>query len=361
MRTFEIAEARRRLSKSPGKAILCYHTGMSRYLFLTGTVAALLCMSGSIFAQAPTTANPNAPPISPINPTMTSGHMDSEKENLYAKFTDFKRNPNPEEQRFAYPTAKEYLRRWGGETDSETKEVRKWVLEYERAMHERELYAAYNAKDYAKTFEIGRPFIRADPEYFFAFAILTEAGYDNFFAGNSSLNAESAEYARRAIQLLENGKVSKADPFKSMEIARGFLNFALGTFVKDEKPVEAAAAFAKAVKSDSPYRTDPAAYHRLGVSILKGEFAQLSAEYNEKFGGKPASAEQSAMMKRLAHLVERTIDAYARAVALSTKPEQQEARNKILAQLTTLYKNFHNNSDAGLNELIATVLSKPMP
>jgi len=287
--------------------------------------------------------------------------MDSEKESLYAKFTDFKRNPNPEEQRFAYPTAKEYLRRWGGETDAETKEVRKWVLEYERAMHEGELYAAYNAKNYAGTFALGRPLVKADPEYFFAFAILTEAGYDNLLAGNSTFNAESAQYARRAIQLLETGKLSKADPFKSMEIAKGFLNFALGTFVKDEKPVEAATAFAKAVKSDSPYRTDPAAYHRLGVSILKGEFAQLSAEYNEKFGGKQGSAEQAALMKRLAHLVERTIDAYARAVALSSRPEQQEARNKILAQLTTLYKNFHNNSDTGLNELIATVLSKPMP
>jgi hypothetical protein len=146
-----------------------------------------------------------------------------------------------------------------------------------------------------------------------------------------------------------------------MEVARGFLNFAYGTFVKDEKPVEAAAAFAKAVRFDSPFRTEPMAYHRLGVAILKGEFAQLSSEYNQKFGGKPSSTEQAAMLKRLTSLVSQTIDAYARAVALSTKPEQQEARNKILGQLTTLYKNFHNGSDAGLSELIATVLSKPLP
>lgn len=291
---------------------------------------------------------------------MTSGYMDSEKEALYARFTDFKRNPNPEQQRFTYPTAKEYLRRWGGEKDAETKEVRRWVTEYERAMHEDELYDAYDAKDYAKTFEVGRPFVKADPEYFFAFAILTEAGYDHALSGKTSLNAESADYARKAIELLEAGKVSKADPFKNMEIARGFLNFALGTFVKDEKPVEAAAAFMKAVRSDSPYRTDPAAYHRLGVSILKGEFAQLSAEYNEKFGAKPASAEQGAMLERILHLAERAIDAYARAVALMTRPEQLEAKSKILAQLTGLYKNFHNNSDAGLNELISTVLSKPI-
>jgi len=29
--------------------------------------------------------------------------MDNEKEGVYARFTDFKRNVDPEQQRFAYP------------------------------------------------------------------------------------------------------------------------------------------------------------------------------------------------------------------------------------------------------------------
>ena len=191
--------------------------------------------------------------------------------------------------------------------------------------------------------------------------MLAEAGFENAQAGNASLNAETIDYLRRAIQVLEAGKVPNADPFKSMDIARGFLNFALGWFVREEKPIEAAAAFLKAVQTDSPYRDDPAVYHRLGIAILKGEFAQVSAEYNEKYGNKPPSAEQAAMFERIKHVAERAIDAYARAVALSTKPEQQEARNKILEQLTALYKSFQDNSDTGLNELISTVLSKPLP
>ena len=318
----------------------------------------LFSVCESVRAQNPVV--PDLPRTTPEHPTVTSAHLDGEREDLYARFNNYKRNPNAEQQRFAYPIAKDYLRRWGGGNHPETKEVRRWVTEYERAMHEDELYAAYNSKNYLKTFEVGRPYIKADPEYFFALAILTEAGYDNLLTGNTGLNTESADYARRAIVLLEEGKVTKADPFKSMEVARGFLNFAYGTFVKDEKPVEAAAAFANAVKSDSPYRTDPIAYHRLGVAILKGEFAQLSAEYNKKGGGKAPSAEQTAILKRLTYLVNQTIDAYARAVALSTKPEQQAAREKVLDQLTTLYKSFHN-SDQGLTELISTVLSKPVP
>jgi hypothetical protein len=299
---------------------------------------------------------------SPTNPSMTSGYLDNEKEQLYARFTDYKRNPNPEQQRYAYPTAKEYLRRWGGDNSAETKEVQKWVLQYERAMHQDALYAAYNSKDYARTFTLARPMVKADPEYFLALALMTEAGYDNSTAGNHNLDTETAEYARQAITLLEAGKVSKADPFKSMEVARGFLNYALGSLVIDDKPVEAADAFRKAVKSaESPYHRDPIAYHRLGIAIYKGELTQLSGEYNQKFGGKQASPEQTQMLNRILKLAEQAIDAYARAVALSDKPEQQDARGKILAQLTGLYKSFHNNSDAGLSDLIAGVLSKPMP
>lgn len=295
------------------------------------------------------------------NPTMASQTNDELKDRLFAQFTDYKKSLNPEERRLAYPAARDYLRKFGGDDDSNARDVQKFVTEYERAAHDGDVFASYTAKNYTKAFEVGRSRLKSDPEDFFVLATLTEAGYENAMAGDVTLNDETIGYARRAIKLLEGGKLSKADPFKSMDIARGFLNFSLGWFVKEQLPVEAAAAFLKAAQSDSPYRNDPAVYHRMGVAILRGEFAQLSTEYNEKYGAKPASPEQKQMFERLSHLVERTIDAYARAVALSTKPEQQEARTRILAQLTSLYKNFHNNSEDGLNELIATVLSKPLP
>jgi hypothetical protein len=295
------------------------------------------------------------------NPTMTSQLEDSSKDQLFAQFTEYKKSLNPDERRLAYPAAKSYLLRFGGEDDSNAREVRKFVADYERAVSHGGAFAAYNAKNYPKTFELGRSSLKADPEDFFVLSTLTEAGYENALTGNTSLNEETIGYARRAIKVLEGGKLTKADPFKSMEIARGFLNSTLGWFVKDSAPAEAAAAFLKAAQSGDLYKNDPAIYHRMGVAIIKGEFTPLSAEYNEKYGAKPASPEQRAMLERLLHTADRAIDAYARAVALSTRPEQAEAKTKILAQLTALYKNFHNNSDAGLDELITTVLSKPLP
>jgi len=50
------------------------------------------------------------------------------------------------------------------------------VAEYERQMHQAELYSAYNPKKYAQTFELARPLVKADPEYFFALRIMTRSG-----------------------------------------------------------------------------------------------------------------------------------------------------------------------------------------
>lgn len=301
---------------------------------------------------------------------MTSQRFDRDRETLYAIFSENKRGLTPEKQNRAYGAAKEFVRRYGGDNNSDLKEVRQFVTDFERGIRNDELYAAYGAKDYAKTFELGRPLLKAEPENFFVLGVLAEAGYENALAGNPSLNDATIDYLRRAIQLVEAKKVSKADPFKSVEVAGSFLNLALGWFLKDKSPAEAAAAFRKAVQPKSPYENDPLTYYRLGVAILKGEFAQLSAEYNEKFGAKPPSPEQQAMFERISLLAQRAIDAYARAVALSdpqrsvgdARPQvTPEFRSKVLAQLTALYKSFHNNSDDGLNDLIASVLSKPLP
>lgn len=309
------------------------------------------------------------------HPPMTEQQRDAEKERYYATFNELKRIPLADNQRRAYEAAIEYLKRFEGDRDADARTVRQFVNDYERAGIQYKLLTSYNSKDYARTFAMGQPMLERDPENFFVLSMLAEAGFDNSQAGKPDLNEATLDYAKRAIQLIEAGKVTKADPFKDMETARGYLNMAVGTLLRDKSPAEAAQAFKKAAKSESFYREDPIIYHRLGIAILKGEFAQLSTEYNEKYGSQQASPAQQAMLERIHKLGEQAIDAYARAVALTdparaagthgpgaTRPQfSTEARNKILEQLTALYKNFHNNSDAGLNELIATVLSKPLP
>ncbi|MFN2531225.1 MAG: hypothetical protein ABR555_08010 [Pyrinomonadaceae bacterium] len=110
-----------------------------------------------------------------------------------------------------------------------------------------------------------------------------------------------------------------------------------------------------------PYKKYPLVYRLVGVVILNGEFAAVSAEYNQKFGDKPSSPEQSAMLRHAMAVADRAIDAYARPVALTTDSAQAEAREKMQTQLTALYKNFHNNSADGLDQLLTMGWSKPVP
>jgi len=295
------------------------------------------------------------------NPTMAGQINDNEREELYARFAENKKIAIAERQRVAYETAVEYVKRFSQYSDAHLTEVRRFVTEYERVRGNFELHEAYVAKKYAKVFELGKAALKKDAENFYALAVLTQAGYDNAQSGDVSLNEETIGYAKSAIAIADKGSLSRTDPFANIEDARGFLNFALGWFLRTQSPVEAAEAFTKAAQSGSRYKDDPLVYNLLGVAILKGEYAQVAAEYNTKFGNKPPSPEQQAMWDRIAKLGARAIDAYARAVALSTKPEQAEAKAKMLAHLTSLYKSFNNNADAGLSELLATVLSKPLP
>jgi hypothetical protein len=294
------------------------------------------------------------------NPTMTGQLDDADREELYARFTENKKVPVAERQKLAYEAARDYVKRYSSEQDSRLAEMRRFVKEYERVMGNFELHDAFTSKKYPKVFELGRASLKKDPENFYALARMTQAGYNMAQAGDASLTAETIDYAKRAIQIAESEKFTQSDPFASVAEARGFLNFALGWFLRAQSPADADAALVHAVKSGGSVKDDPLTYNLLGIAILK-EYEKVAADYNTNFGSKPPSPEQQAALQRIVHLGERAIDAYARTIALSTKPEQQEAKAKMLAQLTQLYKSFHNNSDAGLNELIAGVLTKPLP
>jgi hypothetical protein len=87
----------------------------------------VVTISGLLWCGLPSSA------AAQINPTMPSQASDKLKENLYAQFTDYRKSLNPEERRLAYPAARDYLRKFGGDNDSNAKEVQKFVTDYERA------------------------------------------------------------------------------------------------------------------------------------------------------------------------------------------------------------------------------------
>src|SRR5262249_4687270 len=96
------------------------------------------------------------------NPAMATQVSDTEKEQLYARYSENKKMANPERQRLAYEAALDYVKRFGEDVDSNLAELRRFVAQYERAMRSYLVNEAYVAKKYAKVFELGRENLRKD-------------------------------------------------------------------------------------------------------------------------------------------------------------------------------------------------------
>jgi hypothetical protein len=264
------------------------------------------------------------------------------------------------QQKLAYQQGQEYLTKYGTDQDQYVAYIRKWNAKYEKVGREVEFNNALAAKDWAKGFAAGKQILSIDGENFVVMTRLVDAGYRNAVAGNRSLNNESIALARKSLALIESGSVTDPAPFKSLEDAGGFLNYTLGWLIRETSPAEAAQLVHKAANT-STYKNLPGTYLLLASTMIASEYEPQANEYNLKHGGKEVTPEGEAMAARVKAVAERVIDAYARAAALLTKPEQQKDKAAVMEDLTDLYKTFHSNSDVGLNELIASVLAKPLP
>ena len=125
----------------------------------------------------------------------------------------------------------------------------------------------------------------------------------------------------------------------------------------DSSPAEAERFLTNAAKTPGAFSKQPAVYDALARAIYNSTYVSAATEYNTKCKANPVS-ECDALYAKAAQMLDRIIDAYARAVALSKDPTSVAATKQ---NLTILYKQRHDNSDAGLDKFIAEVLSKPLP
>jgi hypothetical protein len=285
---------------------------------------------------------------------------DEVKVNIYKKFVEnWERNPP-----IAYEAAKEYMRRYGKEDDQYTKYFRLWLPAYEKEDRESKLLQAiYGDKNYAAGYALAKQVLADDPENV---KVLIALGYGGYLATtntkNESFNADSIRYAQKAIQLIEAGRApDEWKPFQNKDDALSSLYYALGFTQVKTQPDQAIGQFIKVSQIDGVLRKTPSTYYFLAVAYEQGPFKRLSADYTKRFANQPETPESKAALDTLNKVMDRIIDAYARAIALAgTDAQHQANKAEWMKRLTDLYKFRHENSDAGLNELIASVLSKPL-
>lgn len=323
-------------------------------------ILSLLFASIFLFAQ-PATSHGQQPVVTD----------DEVKVNVYKRFVD-NRVPNPA---VAYEAARDYMQRYGKEDDRYTKYLKNWISAYEederarKAAEEREdrqarMLQAISQKRFADAYAQSKAVLADDPNNV---KVLIPLGYGAFIAStearNETFNAEAMTHALKAIQLIESGRAPDSwSPFKNKEDVLGSLQYALGFYLLKTTPENAITHFINAANIDSDRKTAPSTYYYLALAYQNGPYKRLSDDYTRRFATAPESAEGKAAFDKINAVLDRIIDAYARAVALAGSiPQHQTAKAQWMTRLTELYKFRHENSDVGLNEFIAKVLSQPLP
>jgi len=284
---------------------------------------------------------------------------DPVKIEIYKRFVD-NRQGNPTA---AYQAARDYLQKYNKDKDQYTDYLSKWVMFYERDERKRNLPNLINEKKFAEAYSTGAKILADEPNYLRAQIDLGYAGYLAATAKNESFNTTALEYARKAISEIESGKTpTEWAPFKGKDDTLAYLNYAVGYLTLKTTPDQSIDALIKAAGYDSDIKKTPSTYYFLAVAYEAGPYKSLSTAYQTQFANKPETPESKAALEKIGVVMDRIVDAYARAIATAgTDPKTEQSRKDWLAAMTNYYKFRHGGTDTGMTEYIATILQKPLP
>jgi len=221
----------------------------------------------------------------------------------------------------------------------------------------------YNEKKYAEGYAMGKEVLATEPDNL---QVLVDLGANAYLLPplkNAQLTADGLGYAQKALGMLDAGKtLENWDPLGSKDVAVAYLNYSIGTLTLEKDPSAALKNLLKAAQFETPLKKSPYTYGYIAGAYETGTYAKQSGDYKTQYGGKDETPESKLALANINQIVDRMIDGYARAVALAGS-DQAFAQPKQAWQesLSTWYKYRHNASDAGMNEFVASVLSKPLP
>lgn len=308
----------------------------------------MLAALATIFALPALAQDPAASPAALCD--------EAAKGDLYTQYYNTKKTDQPK----AYEIAKQYLDKYGSCTDNYTNSVKKFADAYAKATVRYDFFKAYDAKDVAKLTSLGNQLLTNDPNDV-AVALLAAAGvYESVRTGNTAATADATRFVNTAVQLLEAGKEptnleGKVNwlSFGNKDDALGYLRYTLASIQSKDSPQDAVKNLVSVAQSPGKYKSDPTLYIAL-ANLYRQEVAPMYEKYKTYT---VENDESKLLLANINQVVDRMIDAYARAVAYETDATKKAGYMK---DLTELYKSRHANSETGLNELIASIKNQPL-
>jgi len=273
------------------------------------------------------------------------------------------------DQAKAYEDAKKYLAcpASGEVTEAQQKIIdylKNFVTKYEEVTKKssyRDLL--YNKQKYAEAYAAAKDVLATEPENL---QVLVDLGTNAYLLPplkNASLTAEGLGYAQKALAMLDAGKtLDKWDPLGSKDVAVAYLNYSIGTLTLEKDPSNALKNLIKSAQFETPLKKSPYTYAYIAGAYETGPYAKLSEEYKTCCSGKDETPDSKLKLANINQIIDRMIDAYARAVALAAAdPKFAQAKTGWNESLTTWYKYRNSDKTDGLDQVIAGVLAKPLP
>jgi hypothetical protein len=287
------------------------------------------------------------------------------KDALYASF----REKRTTDQVKAYDDAKKYLACPAGAEVTEAQQkiidyLKKWVTAYEEGKKKIDYRTKiYNEQKYAEGYALGKEILATEPENLKVLVDLGANGYLVVPLKNPTLTAEALDHATKALAMIESGKtVDDWQPLASKDVAVAYLNYTIGTISLEKDPSTALKNLIKAAQFETPLKKSPYTYAYIAGAYETGPYAKQSEDYKVKYSGKDETPESKLALANINQLVDRMIDAYARAVALAgTDPKFSTAKTGWNDSLTTWYKFRNSDKTDGMDQMIAGILAKPLP
>src|ERR1043165_4925029 len=200
-----------------------------------------------------------------------------------------------------------------------------------------------------EAFKMGDERIAKNPEDIDTLRSLAIVASNEAIQGRTAYAAKGQQYGAKAIELLEADKkpagvddakwaAYKADTLPALYRATGVIAY---------KTNDKATAMARLQKAADMHSRDPGVYLILS-DLAYDDYDRLTKENNVA----PAAQKEAALAKAQAAL-DKVIEAYAQADGMTEGIAQyQQAHDAIKEDVMKFYKFRHNNSDAGLQQLL---------
>ncbi len=246
-----------------------------------------------------------------------------------------------------------------------TSYLKNFVTLYEKASRKGQVTdLVFNKKDYVKGIELGKQVIAEEPDYLRTYIDLGYAGYSLALTKNTTYVNDALNYSKKALQMIEAGTAQEDwKPFVSKEETLSWLNYIVGSFTIATAPADSIPYFIKAATIEGPFKKTPQTYVYLGQAYEVGVYAKLSDEYKRLYLEKDETPQSKLALANINQVVERIIDAHARAVKLAADdPKNKALKDESMVSLTQWYKYLHpQDPETKVNDLVATILTRPLP